>query len=91
MIAVTAGIDSANAATNVLRVGLLDGGLGGFTLAEEPLPEPMLNDGDAIKIPLAELPHSKANVRSALNRATRKLGMSVATAVDDGYLYVWNS
>jgi len=50
-----------------------------------------LNDGDAIKIPLAELPHSKANVRSALNRATRKLGMSVATAVDDGYLYVWNS
>jgi hypothetical protein len=49
-------------------------------------------DGDnALRIPLAELPHSKANVRSALNRATRKLGITVATAVDESHLYVWNA
>ena len=28
--------------------------------------------------------------RSALNRATRKKGIIVATASDDAYLYVWN-
>jgi hypothetical protein len=36
------------------------------------------------------LPESKAKVRSALNRATRKDGRHVATASDDTYLYVWN-
>ena len=49
-----------------------------------------LDAGEALKIPLKELSFSKANVRSALSRATRKLGISVSTAVDDGYLYVWN-
>ena len=46
--------------------------------------------GAALKIPLAELPESKAKVRSALNRATRKDGRNVATVSDDTYLYVWN-
>jgi len=50
-----------------------------------------LDDGEALKIPLEELSFSKANVRSALNRATRKLGLSVSTAVDEGHLYVWNN
>lgn len=49
-----------------------------------------LRDGEALKIPTAELPFPKANIRSALNRATRKLGQSVSTAVDNDYLYVWN-
>ena len=44
----------------------------------------------ALKVPLAELPASKENVRSALNRATRKKGIVVATASDDAYLYIWN-
>ena len=44
----------------------------------------------ALKVPLAELPASKEKVRSALNRATRKKGLTVATASDDAYLYVWN-
>lgn len=44
----------------------------------------------ALKVPLAELPASKEKVRSALNRATRKMGLNVATASDDAYLYVWN-
>ena len=47
-------------------------------------------DGVALKVPLAELTESKEKVRSALNRATRKRGGSVATASDDTFLYVWN-
>lgn len=50
-----------------------------------------LETGEALKIPTDELPFPKANVRSALNRATRKLGKVVATAVDEDYLYVWNA
>jgi hypothetical protein len=47
--------------------------------------------GAALKVPLAELAESKAKVRSALNRATRKDGRKVATASDATFLYVWNS
>jgi len=46
--------------------------------------------GVALKVPLEELADSKENVRSALNRATRKSGRAVATASDDTFLYVWN-
>ena len=49
-----------------------------------------LQDASAIKIPLSELTESKEKVRSALNRATRKAGRTVATASDDSFLYVWN-
>ena len=46
--------------------------------------------GVALKVPLAQLADSKENVRSALNRATRKSGRNVATASDGTFLYVWN-
>jgi hypothetical protein len=46
--------------------------------------------GSALKIPLKDLHDSKENVRSALNRATRKASIEVATAADAEYLYVWN-
>ena len=46
--------------------------------------------GVALKVPLALLADSKENVRSALNRATRKSGRNVATASDGTFLYVWN-
>jgi hypothetical protein len=49
-----------------------------------------LKAGAAIKVPLAELDQSKEKVRSALNRATRKRGIKVATASDETFLYVWN-
>jgi hypothetical protein len=49
-----------------------------------------LRDGSALKVPLAELAESKAKVRAALNRATRKAGLKVATASDTNFLYVWN-
>jgi hypothetical protein len=50
-----------------------------------------LESGKALKIPLSDLPDTKVNIRSALNRATRKVGKSVATATDDDFLYVWNT
>ena len=49
-----------------------------------------VKDGVALKVPLSRLAESKEKVRSALNRATRKGGRSVATASDDTFLYVWN-
>jgi hypothetical protein len=49
-----------------------------------------LKDEAALKVPLEGLPDTKENVRSALNRATRKAGRKVATATDDGFLYIWN-
>ena len=49
-----------------------------------------IDDGIALKVPLAALADSKEKVRSALNRATRKGGLHVATASDDTFLYIWN-
>ena len=49
-----------------------------------------LGEDSALKVPLAELGDSKENVRSALNRATRKSNREVATATDENFLYVWN-
>jgi hypothetical protein len=49
-----------------------------------------LQSGSAIKVPLAALAESKEKVRSALNRATRKAGRTVATASDASFLYIWN-
>src|SRR6185295_12015118 len=46
--------------------------------------------GVALKVPLAQLTASKEQVRSALNRATRKSRRQVATATDSTFLYVWN-
>ena len=48
-----------------------------------------LENGNALKVPLVELPDSKENIRSALNRATRDQGLSVSTSSDDDYLYIW--
>ena len=49
-----------------------------------------LPSGVALKVPLADLEESKANVRSALNRAVHKSDRRVVTASDADYLYVWN-
>jgi hypothetical protein len=50
-----------------------------------------LKPGMAMKIPLKELRHSKEKIRSALNRATTKQSISVATASDASHLYVWKT
>jgi len=49
-----------------------------------------IDEGVALKVPLATLADSKEKVRSALNRATRQSGRQVATASDNTFLYVWN-
>jgi len=49
-----------------------------------------LGSGSALRIPLADLPDSKENIRSALSRATHQRGMDVATSSDAEFLYVWN-
>jgi len=51
----------------------------------------LLKNGSAIKVPLADLAQSKEKVRSALNRASRKAGLKIATASDAHFLYIWNS
>jgi hypothetical protein len=48
-----------------------------------------LQAGNALKVPLAELPDTKENIRSALNRATRERGVTVATSSDNDHLYIW--
>lgn len=48
-----------------------------------------LEQGSALKVPLAELPDTKENIRSALNRATRERNIAVATSSDEDYLYLW--
>ncbi|HXZ80066.1 MAG TPA: hypothetical protein VEG30_09065 [Terriglobales bacterium] len=49
-----------------------------------------VDKGVALRVPLAELAESKEKVRSALSRATHKLGRKVVTASDGDFLYVWN-
>jgi hypothetical protein len=52
----------------------------------------MLPRENALKIPLLELRKQKMeNVRSALNRAGKKLGLRIATSCDDYFFYVWVS
>ena len=50
-----------------------------------------LEQGNALKVPLSELPDTKENIRSALNRATRERALKIATSSDDDFLYIWNS
>lgn len=50
-----------------------------------------LKSGTSIRVPLDQLGDTKENVRSALNRASRKAGLAVATAADANYLYIWNA
>jgi TusA-related sulfurtransferase len=48
-----------------------------------------LQRGQALKIPLSDLPDTKENIRSALNRVTRQKNLDVATSSDGDYFYVW--
>jgi hypothetical protein len=50
-----------------------------------------LDDGTALKIPLAELPDTKENIRSALSRAARQAKINLATSSNKEFLYVWKT
>ena len=45
--------------------------------------------GAALKLRISELGSELANVRSALNRASRAAGVKVLTSSDPKHLYVW--
>jgi TusA-related sulfurtransferase len=48
-----------------------------------------LANGEALKVPLTELPDTKENIRSALNRATKQREIELATSSDEEHLYIW--
>lgn len=47
--------------------------------------------GSALKIPLAELPDSKENIRSALSRAASQRNLQISTSSNNEFLYVWRT
>ena len=50
-----------------------------------------LEHGSALKIPIAELPDTKQNIRSALSRAAMRREIDLATSSDKEFLYVWKN
>ncbi len=48
-----------------------------------------LATGEALKVPLADLPDTKENIRSALNRATKQREIELGTSSDEEHLYIW--
>lgn len=47
--------------------------------------------GSALKVPLAELPDSKENIRSALSRAAAQRNLLIATSSNEDFLFVWKT
>jgi len=50
-----------------------------------------LTVGSALKVPLADLPDSKENIRSALSRAAALRKLHIATSSNDEFLFVWKT
>ena len=50
-----------------------------------------LEKGKALRVPLTDLPDTKENIRSALNRATRQRNIEVSTSSDADFLYIWKT
>jgi len=50
-----------------------------------------LKPGSALKIPLAELPDTKENIRAALSRAAAQRKLAIATSSNSEFLFVWKT
>jgi hypothetical protein len=50
-----------------------------------------LGPGEALKIPIAQLPDTKQNIRSALSRAASQKNIGLATSSNSEFLYVWKT
>lgn len=50
-----------------------------------------LTVGSALKVPLADLPDSKENIRSALSRAAAQRELHIATSSNEEFLFVWKT
>jgi hypothetical protein len=49
----------------------------------------LLEPGMAMKLPLAELPDTKENIRSAISRAASQRQLDIATSSNNDYLFIW--
>ena len=47
--------------------------------------------GSALKVPLAQLPDTKENIRAALSRGARLSDLAIATSSNEEFLYVWRT
>jgi hypothetical protein len=50
-----------------------------------------LDAGSALKVPLADLPDSKENIRAALSRAANQKNLHISTSSNDDFLFVWKT
>jgi hypothetical protein len=50
-----------------------------------------LKPASALKVPLAQLPDTKENIRAALSRAARQQELNIATSSNEEFLYVWKT
>jgi hypothetical protein len=50
-----------------------------------------LEAGNAIRIPLKDLPFSKEKIRSALSRAVHQRKIQIVTSTDEKFLYIWHA
>ncbi len=50
-----------------------------------------LDDGRAIRVPLADFEGTVADIRSAILRATKKKNLKISTSSDDNFFYLWKS
>jgi hypothetical protein len=50
-----------------------------------------LDADSALRIPLAQIATSKANLRCAIHRAAKRQNVRITTASDETYFYVWRT
>ena len=50
-----------------------------------------LKPGAALKVPLAELPDTKENIRSALSRAAAQEKLAISTSSNHEFLFIWKT
>jgi hypothetical protein len=50
-----------------------------------------LDGSSALKVPLADLPDSKENIRAALSRAAQQRDLDIATSSNSEFLFIWKT
>jgi len=50
-----------------------------------------LAPGSALKVPVAQLPDTKENIRAALSRAARQAKINIATSSNGDHLFIWKT
>jgi hypothetical protein len=50
-----------------------------------------LDGSSALKVPLADLPDTKENIRAALSRAALQRNLAIATSSNSEFLFIWKT